>query len=190
MIQTTISTITLRSFTGSVRTAFGVCVVASTVFVLSLTSARAEDESLRAAVVESAGIVGKHLSANGFSLNLAGTSVQDADLAELRFPHYGRVQKLKLQNTKITDKGVRYVRYLKSLIAIDLRNTAITDEGFQHLAGLRIRYLIASNTKLSDKSIGVLRQMPLEYLNVKGTKLSERGRARIKAHFSNIKIEF
>jgi hypothetical protein len=59
---------------------------------------------------------------------------------------------LSLDNTQITDEGLRHLIVLKNLASLSLNNAQVTDEGLRHLIGLKdLAHLKLKNTQVTDE---------------------------------------
>jgi YHS domain-containing protein/uncharacterized membrane protein/mono/diheme cytochrome c family protein len=75
-------------------------------------------------------------------LDLAGTAVSDAGLAQVGAMHH--LARLQLQRTAVTDTGLKQIAALSELEALNLYGTAVTDrmlESLKPLPNLRLLYL-------------------------------------------------
>ena len=68
-------------------------------------------------------------------ISLASSSVTDTHLDHLR--HLKELRKLELQVTEIGDLGAASLSALTALEELNLSNTLISDAGLSHLAGLK-----------------------------------------------------
>jgi hypothetical protein len=121
------------------------------------------------------------------TLNLAGSSIADEDLAGLEgLKHFER---LMLQNTGIGDAGLAHVRALTSLQEIYIRNTPIGDEGLTHFRRLtNLRHLTLTGNKVTDAGIERLKNLRnLQTLDIAVTQISDGGPEHIAA-LSNLNI--
>jgi Leucine-rich repeat (LRR) protein len=109
------------------------------------------------------------------TLNLAGGSVTDSDLAGLESLNH--LEHLMLQNTAITDAGLAHLRALTSLQEIFIRNAPIGDQGLAHLQALpSLRHLTLSHTGITDAGMERLKALRgLLTLDLADTKISDAG---------------
>ncbi|MGQ0637678.1 MAG: hypothetical protein ACT4QC_24130 [Planctomycetaceae bacterium] len=71
-------------------------------------------------------------------INLSGTNITDEQMAKLDETELSQgVTKLTLRNTGISDKGLRDLKNMPSLMELDLTNTKVTAEGVQAFLKLR-----------------------------------------------------
>ena len=114
------------------------------------------------------------------SLNLGSTDIQDKDVSVLaNFPH---LQKLFLQQTPITDKGIEAFPKLDYLNYLNLYETKITDKSLPILSQfkrLKKLYLWQTNTT-SDGVAQFVNEKPKTKVNV-GIDKNIFGDARLKA---------
>jgi hypothetical protein len=72
----------------------------------------------------------------------------------------GRVMRVDLHETKITDADLIVLRELPELRELDLRKTAITDAGLAHVAPLaKLRFLNVFRTPMTDRGLALLAQL-------------------------------
>jgi uncharacterized membrane protein len=120
--------------------------------------------------------VGKQL----ISLNLGATNIEDAHLAILsHFPH---LQKLFLQQTQITDKGIAALENLDYLTYLNLYETKITDASLPQLSQLkRLKKLYLWQTATTKEGIAqFINQKPKTHVNT-GVKNNIFGDAQLKS---------
>jgi len=127
-------------------------------------------------------------------------------------PHIARLaglRSLNLGQTDVTDKGLRYIKNLKSLEYLDIpprltdrgmayiaelttlkglylggvRISQVTDAGLRHLSKLTsLEELYLRGERMSDDGLAYLRALPrLEYLCLFGSHFTDRGMVHIKA---------
>src|SRR5262245_11474641 len=86
-------------------------------------------------------------------IQLRDSLVRDEDLAMLQ--HLAsEVDVVGLENTAITDAGMRYLCQLQILDNIDLANTAITDVGLDILSSIKtLECLCAEKTKVTEAGV-------------------------------------
>jgi internalin A len=83
---------------------------------------------------------------------------------------------LNLQNTKLTDEGLKVIASFKSLRHLDLGGTAVTDEGLKSLEGLSLlEKLQLYDTQITDKGLASLGKLPLINLSLHKMAVSEQG---------------
>ena len=80
-----------------------------------------------------------------------------------------------LQNTKVTDAGLKHLEGLTKLRDINLGGTKVTDAGLEHLKGLtNLQSLFLGRTKVTDAALEHLRGLPqLRWLNLEGIKVTD-----------------
>jgi hypothetical protein len=70
-----------------------------------------------------------------------------------------RVRDLRLDNTKVTDTGLKELKGFKSLHILLLGGTKVTDEGLKELVGLKtLRSLDLRGTKVTDGGLAELKK--------------------------------
>jgi hypothetical protein len=79
--------------------------------------------------------------------------------------------------TQVTDSGLRHLRGLTRLRALDLSDTAITDTGLRSLGSLtQLRTLDLGETAVTDAGMEVLRRFThLRFLYLDGTAITDKG---------------
>jgi hypothetical protein len=70
-----------------------------------------------------------------YALNLSGTSITDAGLANLA--KLTGLVRLHLEKTQIGDEGLKHLVGLENLEYLNLYGTKVTDAGLEHLKGLK-----------------------------------------------------
>jgi hypothetical protein len=90
-------------------------------------------------------------------LDLAGTSVSDAGLAQVaELPNLTR---LHLQKTQVTDAGLSHLKNLEHLSYLNLYGTQVTDAGLKQLEGLKnLRALYLWQTKVTEAGVKALQE--------------------------------
>jgi Leucine-rich repeat (LRR) protein len=121
----------------------------------------------------------KHLE----ELNLLGTSITDAALADL-LKELKELRTLRLSFTNISDAGlVGVLPDLKNLRMLELEETKITDRCLKQVGQLNdLKSLGLENTRITDVGLQDLKDMPaLEHLSLAGTKVTDRGVRELNA---------
>jgi YHS domain-containing protein len=120
---------------------------------------------------------------------MAGPKVADAQL-ELLKPVTEQTFWLNLAGTGVTDAGLAQIAGLKNLQRLHLEKTAITDAGLAHLKGLaELRYLNLYGTKVTDKGLESLRGLKkLRNLYVWQTAVTEEGAKALAGTVTGIDI--
>jgi len=103
------------------------------------------------------------------------------DLVHLR--PLGRLQRLFLAETQITDAGLAHLSGLANLRYLSLADTKITDEGLIHLQGLKnLEMLELCGTDVSDAGLKHLKGLKkLGFLYVYSTKVTQKGAKELEA---------
>lgn len=92
--------------------------------------------------------------------SLARTNFDDAALARLA-PLAANLRWLDLAGTSVSDAGLAQVAQMPNLVRLHLERTAITDDGLTTLAGLReLEYLNLYGTVVSDAALATLKPLP------------------------------
>ena len=90
-------------------------------------------------------------------LNLAGTKIKDADLANLK--PLTNLNRLHLENTSVTDASLVHLTGLINLSYLNLYGTAITDAGLKQLEGLtNLKHLYLWQTKTTAEGVANLKK--------------------------------
>jgi hypothetical protein len=124
--------------------------------------------------------VGRDLLGHLRGLNLSGTQVTDAELADLA--ELKELKFLWLSNTKVTDAGLAHLAGLTSLRWLGLSKTKITDAGLTHLRGLQnLQLLRLKHTKVTDAGLAHLAGLTeLADVSLEGTEVTDAIRERLR----------
>lgn len=91
-------------------------------------------------------------------IDCSGSEVNDDDLRSIAFIP---IKGLRLNDTKVTDKGLETLKEEGSLKEIYLNNTRITDDGLRQLARVpHLMYITLDGTAVTDKTIKFLSSFP------------------------------
>lgn len=92
-----------------------------------------------------------------------------AQLPELRF--------VKIQDSRLTDRGLAQLSQLRKLQALTLSGTDITDSGIRHLTGMPdLWQLMLARTRITDRGLARLRGLnKLRWLDVERTLVTTAG---------------
>ena len=140
-----------------------------------------------------AGAVAMALASNtqlvSVNFSMAGPKVGDAQL-ELLKPVTEQTFWLNLAGTAVTDAGLAQVAGLKNLQRLHLEKTAVTDAGLAHLKNLtELRYLNLYGTKVTDKGLESLKGLKkLRNLYVWQTAVTEEGAKALAGSVTGIDI--
>ena len=97
------------------------------------------------------------IAAQVYELNLAGSKITDAGLAQVA--SLTNLRRLHLEKTAITDAGLAHLKGLANLEYLNLYGTAVTDAGLAHLAGLKnLRNLYVWQTKVTAEGAANLKK--------------------------------
>ncbi len=115
-------------------------------------------------------------------LKSKGAELTDGDL---EFPDLKHLKKVFSHQTKVTGKGLKFLKELKELTLI---GDELTDEGLQSIQTLgKLEYLSITGKKVTDEGLKGFKELKrLEYLNLRGTQLTGRGLAEL-AHLPGLK---
>jgi len=110
------------------------------------------------------------------NFSMAGSKINDAVLADLK-PVAEQVVWLNLAGTSVTDAGLAQLGGLKNLQRLHLEKTGIGDAGLEHVKGLsELRYLNLYSSKVTDKGLASLSGLKkLRNLYVWQTAVTEAG---------------
>jgi hypothetical protein len=140
-----------------------------------------------------AGAVAMALASNtnlvSVNFSMAGPKVTDAQLDLLK-PVAEQTFWLNLGGTAVTDAGLAQLAGLKNLQRLHLEKTAITDVGLAHLKGLaELRYLNLYGSKVTDKGLEHLKGLKkLQNLYVWQTAVTEEGAKALSASLTGVNI--
>ena len=155
-----------------------------TYFSFSRGRVPGQDGTKAASSSESSGDLRKNPLIIGLSedlklLQLAGTSVTDDDLKQLSANIFKKVTAVILRSTKISDKGLAYLKVLP-IEVLDLSETEVTGKGLRELKGIPIKRLLLRKTKVKDDDLKNLQSLPLEWIFLNHTETSDAGLELIK----------
>lgn len=86
-------------------------------------------------------------------IQLRGSRVSNEDLALLKYLA-DEVDVIGLEETKVTDEGMKYLCGLSILDNIDLANTAISDVGLEVLSSIKtLECLCVEGTKVTESGV-------------------------------------
>jgi hypothetical protein len=105
---------------------------------------------------------------------LLGTAVGDRSV--LNLVRGGNVKTLILQDSQVTDDGLRLVQNCSQPFFLNVQGTAITDKGLSVLTDKQLSGLVICRTGITDEGLSSLAQIQgLEYLSLSDTKLTGIG---------------
>jgi hypothetical protein len=113
-------------------------------------------------------------------LRLEDTRVTDKGLAALR--RLTGLRWLELRGSPVGEEGLKHVSALKELQVLDLSRSRVTDAGLKRLKGLAgLRELTLAGTPVTDSGLDALAGLTgLEYLDLSDTPVGNKGLARLK----------
>lgn len=119
----------------------------------------------------------------------AGTKATDEALVPVK-DLAARLYSLNLRGTGITDAGLAQIKEIRSLVRLHLEKTPLTDAGLEHLAGLEnLEYLNVYGTAVTDAGLKKLVGLKkLKSLYVWQTQVTDAGVAELKAALPELKI--
>src|SRR5882724_5195667 len=105
--------------------------------------------------------------------SIAGTNFGDAELAKLT-PVAANLRWLDLAGTKVSDAGLAQIAAMPNLVRLHLERTSISDTGLVRLARLAdLEYLNLYGTEITDSGLAQLQTLPrLKQLYLWQTKVS------------------
>ena len=124
------------------------------------------------------GVLGRAFFADGFSVDLSNTKVDDAELARIaENPAFASTRYLRLSNTQVTDSAFSQIERFQGLKGLNVAGTKITDRGLHRIEALtRLEYLDISNTVITDNGFRAVRPLThLTDLSLSRTQISDRG---------------
>jgi hypothetical protein len=122
-------------------------------------------------------------------VNFATQPVGDEALASLK--GLDKLQKLTLNNTKITDAGLEHVKGLAGLQKLYLVDTQVTDAGLERLKELaNLQILSLVGTQVTDAGLEHLKGMSgLKTVFLAGTKVTDDGVKKLQEALPMLKVE-
>ena len=113
-------------------------------------------------------------------VNLSGTKVTDAELANLK--GLTELRHLNLGETRVTDTGLVNIKGLTELISVHLYKTYITDAGLANFKGLtKLKLLELWGIPVTDSGLRHLEGLTgLESLIIGGPKITDAGLVHVK----------
>lgn len=108
-------------------------------------------------------------------VQLPALKTTDAQMELLR--GLDQLQVLDVENSEVSDKGLRHLAELTELRSLDLHGTQITDEGLTHLSKLKnLQVLNLAGTQVSDDGVEYLKNLShLESLTLLDTNVTNHG---------------
>ena len=102
-----------------------------------------------------------------------------------------KVYDLNLNDTQITDAGLKEVAKLQKLQRLFLAGTQITDAGLKEVAKLeKLEGLVLGGTKVTDEGLKEIAKLKkLEYLELIAPKVTKAGVAELKKALPNCQID-
>lgn len=99
-------------------------------------------------------------------VNLGGTGTTDDVLASVQ--GLKNITRLHLENTRVTDAGLKHLKELRYLEYLNLYGTDVTDAGLMQLRGLKnLKKLFLWETRVTPKGVAALQQaMPALEVNM------------------------
>ena len=110
-----------------------------------------------------------------FGLDLNETKMTDAGLKELA--GLKSLQALYIAGTQLTDAGLKELAGRKSLQTLDVRRTKVTDAGLKEIAGLKgLQRLYLNHCEVSDAGMkDLIGLQSLQILNISASKVTNEG---------------
>ncbi|HJN88731.1 MAG TPA: c-type cytochrome domain-containing protein [Verrucomicrobiota bacterium] len=122
------------------------------------------------------------------NFRLVGKNVNDDNIAPLA--DITNLSELDLANTKITAKGLDYIKGNTNLTKLSLANTSVDDAALKQIEGLtNLMSLNLYNTKVTDAGLASLKDMKFLYkLYAWQSGVTEKGAAELKKALPNIDV--
>lgn len=160
--------------------------------LFAVSSARAEDEALVAALQKSGAKITRDDKAEGKPVTIVNFDTSGADDAAV-VPVKGltKIEKLVLNNTKITDAALESVKGLGTLKKLYLVDTKIDDAGVEKLKEMKeLRILSLAGTGITDAGLEHIKGLAnLETVFLHGTKVTPEGTKKLKEALPKLKVE-
>lgn len=120
------------------------------------------------------------LSFLGAFRNLGSIDLQQSGITDAGLRHLSgldKVTRLCLTSTNITGAGLKYLAGMKNLDRLSLDNTEVSDAGLLHIAKLEsLQFLDLGNTAISDRGLASIGQLKgVFYLFLDHTKVTDAG---------------
>jgi hypothetical protein len=95
---------------------------------------------------------------------------------------YMGIKGLNVDDTQVTDAGLRHLKGLNQLVILDLGGTRVTDAGMKSLRALsRLECLWLDRTRVTDAGLQNLKTLPqLQMLEFDGTRVTDAGLEYLK----------
>ncbi|HEX5271354.1 MAG TPA: hypothetical protein VFW33_12735 [Gemmataceae bacterium] len=85
-----------------------------------------------------------------------------------------KVRVIMLDDSKVTDKGMRAVLNCTNVESLHLQNTGVTDETFKQLSGFKkLDYLSLESTKITAAGLDAIAGLPIKHIGLQGIELTE-----------------
>jgi internalin A len=122
-------------------------------------------------------------------LNELHLEIRELDHIEF-LRNFTRLTWLSLKGTSIADADLADIAGLTRLTVLDLGDTQIGDGALRHLAGLsNLVYLRLRGTRITDAGLGQLTSLSkCEHLIIQRTAVTPEGEARLKAKYPSMRI--
>jgi len=122
------------------------------------------------------------------NFRLVGKNVNDDNIVPLA--DITNLSELDLANTKITAKGLGYIKGNTNLTKLSLANTSVDDAALKQIEGLtNLMSLNLYNTKVTDAGLASLKDMKFLYkLYAWQSGVTEKGAAELKKALPNIDV--
>jgi hypothetical protein len=114
----------------------------------------------------------------------------DGDLKLL--PFLPRLKILRIDHTKVSDKGLACLRGLPRLENLSLFETGVSDAGMHHLRGIpRLAELGLGRTRVTDAGLEEIGRMAsLRFLDLQGARVTFSGVVRLQKALPKTSIKF
>jgi hypothetical protein len=95
----------------------------------------------------------------------------------------GRIRRLSLAETSVTDQGLAPLAGMTSLESLDLSSTHVKGPGLANLAGMNLKSLSLHSTAIDDEGLAILPHFPqLIKLDIGNTRVSPAGLSRLSSY--------
>ena len=133
-------------------------------------------------------LLGDDFFTNVVEVQLNDTQVTDAGLKHLK--GLTQLQALLLNHTQVTDAGLEHLKRLTQLQGLSLNSTHVTDAGLENLKGLtQLQYLWLNNTHVTDAGLEHLTGLTqLQLLNLFSTQVTDQGAKTLQQALPNCRI--
>ncbi len=103
---------------------------------------------------------------------------------------FDRLERLSLEETRVSDRGLAHLKRLTKLSTLNLRSTQVNDAGLAQLEGLsNLTWLDLSRTRVTDEGLIHLQGLTkLSKLYLDRTRVTDAGLKKLQQALANLKI--